>query len=53
MATANCENCGAPILIVLDEEEEIELRFVSTDSSGRAIFSIDVIVRNQNKPRKK
>lgn len=53
MTTANCEICGSPLLIVLDEDEEMELRFVSTDPSGRAIFQIDITVRDQNKPRKK
>ena len=49
--TANCESCGATILIVLDEDEEMEMRFVSTDSSGRAIYSIDIVPKEKRRKR--
>lgn len=40
---ANCENCGAAVLVVLDDQEKIELRFIGADSSGRAIYAVDVV----------
>lgn len=50
--TANCEKCGAELMVVLDADERIELRFVSTDASGRAIYVVDVVPVARPAPRR-
>lgn len=41
--TATCEKCGTEMMVVLDATEKIELRFIGTDASGRAIYVVDVV----------
>ncbi len=51
--TATCESCGKEMMIVLDEDERIELRYVSADSAGRGIYVVDVVPKHPAPRRRK
>jgi hypothetical protein len=40
------------MMVVLDEDEQIKVRFVGQDSEGRGVYVVDVVPKHPGKDRR-